>query len=135
MSSSVKAVAGAAAKPNDLEAHFMPFTPQRQFKGRPRMITSAKGIYCYSDDGRPILDASAGLWCMNAGHCHPKIVAAIQRQAAERDYSPNFSYGHPVAFQAAARLCAEMPGDFDHVFFSNSGSESVDTAIKLALAY
>jgi beta-alanine--pyruvate transaminase len=135
MPSSVKLVANALAKPNDLEAHFMPFTAQRQFKGKPRMIVSAKGMYCTSDDGRQILDASAGMWCMNAGHCHPKIVAAIQKQAADLDYAPNFSYGHPVAFQAAALLCAEMPGDIEHVFFSNSGSEAVDTAIKIAIAY
>lgn len=124
-----------SSKPNDLEAHFMPFTAQRQFKDKPRMLVSAKGMYYQSADGRQLLDASAGLWCVNAGHSHPKIVAAIQKQAAELDYAPNFSYGHPIAFQAASRLCAEMPGDIDHVFFSNSGSESVDTAIKIAIAY
>lgn len=113
----------------------MPFTAQRQFKSKPRMLVSAKGMYYQTDDGRQILDASAGMWCVNAGHAHPKIVAAIQKQAAELDFAPNFSYGHPVAFQAAARLCAEMPGDIDHVFFCNSGSEAVDTAIKIALAY
>lgn len=113
----------------------MPFTAQRQFKRKPRMIKGARGMYYYSDDDRKLLDASAGLWCVNAGHGHPKIVAAIQKQAAELDYAPNFSYGHPLAFQAASRLCAEMPGDLDHVFFSNSGSESVDTAIKIAIAY
>jgi beta-alanine--pyruvate transaminase len=125
----------SSALPNDLAAHFMPFTAQRQFKRKPRMLTGAKGMYYYSDDGRKLLDASAGLWCVNAGHGHPKIVAAIQKQAAELDYAPNFSFGHPLAFQAAAHLCAEMPGDIDHVFFSNSGSESVDTAIKIAIAY
>lgn len=122
-------------KPNDFDAHLMPFTAQRLFKRRPRMIVSAKGMYCTSDDGRQIIDASAGMWCVNAGHGHPKIVEAIQKQAAELDYAPNFSYGHPIAFRAASRLCAEMPGDIDHVFFSNSGSEAVDTAIKIALAY
>lgn len=122
-------------KPNDLDAHFMPFTAQRNFKRKPRMITRAKGMFYYSDDGRELLDAAAGLWCVNAGHNHPKIVAAIQKQAQELDYAPNFSFGHPLAFQAASRLCAEMPGDLDHVFFSNSGSESVDTAVKIALGY
>jgi beta-alanine--pyruvate transaminase len=122
-------------KPNDLEAHFMPFTPQRSFKRKPRMLTGAKGMFYYSDDGRELLDASAGLWCVNAGHNHPKIVEAIRKQAGELDYAPNFAFAHPLAFQAASRLCAEMPGDIEHVFFSNSGSESVDTAVKIALAY
>lgn len=122
-------------KPNDLDAHFMPFTAQKSFKKKPRMITGAKGMYYYSDDGREMLDASAGLWCVNAGHSHPKIVEAIQKQAASLDYAPNFSFGHPLAFQAASRLVAEMPGDIEHVFFSNSGSEAVDTAVKIALAY
>jgi beta-alanine--pyruvate transaminase len=125
----------ATLKPNDLDAHFMPFTAQRSFKKKPRMITGAKGMFYYSDDGRELMDASAGLWCVNAGHSHPKIVEAIQKQAQQLDYCPNFSFGHPLAFQAASLLCAEMPGDIDHVFFSNSGSESVDTALKIALNY
>ena len=122
-------------RPNDLDAHFMPFTAQKSFKRKPRMIAGAKGMYYYSDDGREMLDASAGLWCVNAGHSHPKIVEAIQKQAAALDYAPNFSFGHPLAFQAASQLCAAMPGDLDHVFFSNSGSESVDTSVKIALGY
>ena len=122
-------------RPNDLDAHFMPFTAQKSFKRKPRMISGAKGMYYYSDDKRELLDSCAGLWCVNAGHQHPKIVEAIQKQAAELDYAPNFSFGHPLAFEAASRLCAEMPGDIDHVFFSNSGSESVDTAVKIALGY
>jgi beta-alanine--pyruvate transaminase len=122
-------------KPNDLDAHFMPYTPQRNFKKKPRMLKSAKGMYYYSDDNREILDAAAGLWCVNAGHSHPKIVEAIRKQAGELDYAPNFNFSHPVAFQAASRLVADMPGDIDHVFFSNSGSEAVDTAVKIALAY
>lgn len=125
----------ASLKPNDLDAHFMPFTAQRSFKKKPRMLVGSKGMYYYDDAGRQILDASAGLWCVNAGHNHPKIVEAIRKQAGELDYAPNFSFAHPLAFQAAARLCAEMPGDIDHVFFSNSGSEAVDTAIKIAIAY
>ncbi len=122
-------------RPNNLDAYFMPFTAQKSFKRQPRMITGAKGMYYYSDDGRELIDSCAGLWCVNAGHQHPKIVEAIQKQAAALDYAPNFSFGHPLAFEAATRLCAEMPGDMDHVFFSNSGSESVDTAVKLALGY
>lgn len=123
------------SRPNDLDAHFMPFTTQKSFKKKPRMIAGAKGMHYYADDGRELIDASAGLWCVNAGHQHPKIVAAIQQQAAALDYVPSFSFGHPIVFEAAARLCAEMPGDLDHVFFSNSGSEAVDTAIKIAIAY
>lgn len=122
-------------KPNDLDAHFMPFTPHRVFKKKPRMITRAQGMHYYSDDGRELIDAAAGLWCVNAGHNHPKIVEAIRTQAAELDYAPNFSFAHPLAFKAASLLCAEMPGDIDHVFFCNSGSEAVDTAVKIALAY
>lgn len=135
MSSSVKTSPAANTLPNDLTSFFMPFTPHRAFKKRPRMITRSKGMYYYSDDNRELLDAAAGLWCVNAGHNHPKIVEAIQKQANELDYSSNFNFGHPLAFQAASRLCAEMPGDIDHVFFSNSGSEAVDTAVKIALAY
>ncbi len=122
-------------KPNDLDAFFMPFTPQRSFKRKPRVIAKSKGMHYYTDDGREMLDAAAGLWCVNAGHNHPKIVTAIQKQAAELDYAPNFSCSHPLAFKAASLLCAEMPGDIDHVFYSNSGSEAVDTAVKIALAY
>lgn len=121
--------------PNDLDAHFMPFTAQKSFKKKPRMLVRAEGMYYYSDDNRKLLDASAGLWCVNAGHNHPKIVEAIRKQAGELDYAPSFSFSHPLAFQTAARLCAEMPAGIDHVFFSNSGSEAVDTALKIALAY
>src|SRR5690606_14676562 len=94
-------------KPNDLDAHFMPFTPQKSFKKKPRMIKGAKGMYYYSDDNRELLDVSAGLWCVNAGHNHPKIVEAIRKQAGELDYAPNFSFAHPLAFEAASRLVAE----------------------------
>lgn len=125
----------SSLKPNDLDAYFMPYTPQRSFKKKPRMLVGGKGMYYYADDGRELIDASAGLWCVNAGHNHPKIVEAIRKQAGELDYAPNFSFSHPVAFRAASLLCAEMPGDIDHVFFSNSGSEAVDTAVKIAIAY
>ena len=121
--------------PNNLDAHFMPFTAQKSFKRKPRLLAGAKGMHYYDENGRELIDSCAGLWCVNAGHSHPKIVSAIQKQAGELDYAPNFSFGHPLAFQAAATLCAEMPGDIDHVFFSNSGSEAVDTAVKIALAY
>ena len=120
---------------NNLDAFWMPFSANRDFKKNPRMLVGAKGMYLKSQDGRDILDTSAGLWCCNAGHGHPKVVEAIQRQAAELDFAPTFQWGHPKAFELAARLVAEAPGDLDHVFFTNSGSESVDTALKIALAY
>jgi beta-alanine--pyruvate transaminase len=121
--------------PNNLEAFWMPFTANRQFKKAPRLLGAAKGMYFTTHDGRQILDGTAGLWCVNAGHCHPKIVEAVQRQAAELDYAPPFQLGHPAAFDLAARLAAMLPGDLDHVFFCNSGSEAVDSALKIALAY
>ncbi len=120
---------------NDLEAFWMPFTPNRTFKADPRLLERAEGMYYYAPDGRPILDATAGLWCVNAGHCRPGIVEAIQRQAARMDYATSFNLGHPKAFELASRLANLLPGDLDHVFFTNSGSESVDTALKIALAY
>lgn len=124
-----------AAAPNDLESFWMGFTPNRHFKKHPRLVAKAEGMYYTSVDGRPILDATAGLWCVNAGHAHPRIVAAIQRQAAELAFAPTFQFGHPKAFALASRLAALFPGDLDHAFFTNSGSESVDTALKIALAY
>ncbi|HLG85623.1 MAG TPA: aspartate aminotransferase family protein [Alphaproteobacteria bacterium] len=124
-----------ASLPNNLEAFWMPFTANRQFKKAPRLLVAAKGMYFTTHDGRQILDGTAGLWCVNAGHCHPKIVEAVQRQAAELDYAPPFQLGHPAAFDLAARLAAMLPGDLDHVFFCNSGSEAVDSALKIALAY
>lgn len=125
----------SSSLPNNLDAHFMPFTPQKSFKRKPRLLARAEGMHYYADDGRKLLDASAGLWCVNAGHSHPKITEAIRRQAGELDYAPSFSFSHPLAFQAASKLVAEMPGDIGHVFFSNSGSEAVDTAVKIAIAY
>ena len=121
--------------PNNLEAFWMPFTANRQFKKAPRLLVSAKGMYFTTHDGRQMLDGTAGLWCVNAGHCHPKIVEAVQRQVAELDYAPPFQLGHPAAFDLAARLAAMLPGDLNHVFFCNSGSEAVDSALKIALAY
>lgn len=119
----------------DLEALWMPFTANRAFKRSPRLLAEAKGMYYTSADGRQILDSSAGLWCVNAGHCREPIVAAIQRSAATLDYAPAFSMGHPASFELASRLSDMLPGDLDHVFFTNSGSEAVDTALKIVLAY
>ncbi len=124
-----------AHRPNDLEAFWMPFTANRQFKRSPRMIVGADGMYYYTDDGRKVLDGIAGLWCVNAGHNRPKIVEAIQKQAGELDYAPAFQMGHPKAFELASRLTNMTPAGLDHVFFTNSGSESVETALKIALAY
>ncbi len=125
----------AVRVPNDLEPFWMPFTANRQFKSRPRLLVGAKGMHYTSHDGRQILDGTAGMWCCNAGHGHPKIVGAIQAQAAEMDYAPAFQMGHPKAFEFAARLAGLFPGDLNRVFYTNSGSESVDTALKIALAY
>lgn len=120
---------------NNLEAFWMPFTANRQFKSAPRLLASAKDMHYVATDGRRILDATSGLWCVNAGHCRPKIVKAIQAQVAELDFAPTFQFGHPKAFELASRLAAMAPSGLDHVFFSNSGSEAVDTALKIALAY
>jgi beta-alanine--pyruvate transaminase len=125
----------AAARPNDLEAYWMPFTPNRAFKKAPRLIVRAKDMHYYTDDGRAVLDGTAGLWCCNAGHNRDPIVDAIKRQAEELDYAPAFQFGHPHAFELASRIAALAPADLDHVFFTNSGSEAVDTALKIALAY
>ena len=121
--------------PNDLDAFWMPFTANRAFKARPRMIARAKDMHYFTPEGRPILDGVAGLWCTNAGHNRAPIVAAIQAQAAELDFAPTFQFGHPRAFELASRLAALAPEGLDHVFFTNSGSEAVDTALKIALAY
>ncbi|WP_367718528.1 aspartate aminotransferase family protein [Nitratireductor sp. GISD-1A_MAKvit] len=122
-------------RPNDLSAFWMPFTANRQFKETPRMLVAAKDMHFTAEDGRKIMDGTAGLWCVNAGHCRPKITEAIQQQAAELDYAPAFQMGHPIAFEFANRLAAMAPEGMDHVFFTNSGSESVETALKIALAY
>lgn len=121
--------------PNDLNAFWMPFTANRQFKKAPRMFASAKDMHYTTTDGREVLDGTAGLWCCNAGHCRPKITEAIQKQAAELDYAPAFQMGHPIAFELANRLVEIAPEGMDHVFYTNSGSESVETALKIAIAY
>lgn len=119
----------------DLSSYWMPFTGNRYFKENPRLISRAEGMHCYTHDGRQLLDGVAGLWCCNAGHCHPKIVEAIQQQAATLDYSMAFQLGHPTAFELSNKLVDIAPAGLDHAFFVNSGSEAVDTAMKIALAY
>jgi len=124
-----------AANPNDLRAFWMPFTANRQFKAAPRMLVAAEGMHYTSADGRSILDGTAGLWCVNAGHKRPRIVKAIQDQVAELDYAPAFQMGHPGAFELANRLVDIAPEGLTHVLYANSGSEAVETALKVALAY
>ena len=121
--------------PNNLEAFWVPFTPNRAFKRAPRLIARAKGMHYFTPDGRAVLDGLAGLWCSNAGHNRDPIVAAIAQQAAELDYAAAFHFAHPKAFELASRVAALAPGDLNRVFFCNSGSEAVDTALKIALAY
>ena len=135
MSSSAAVRAFDADVPNDLEAFWLPYTANRAFKKNPRMIARAKDMFYFTPEGRAVMDGTAGLWCTNAGHNRPPIVEAIQAQAAELDYAPAFQFGHPKAFQLASRIAALAPADLDHVFFTNSGSEAVDTALKIALAY
>lgn len=120
---------------NNLEAFWMPFTANRQFKQNPRMLVEAEGMFYTNDQGQKVLDGTAGLWCVNAGHKRPRIVEAIQKQAAELDYAPAFQMGHPKAFELASKLVQLTPQGLDHVFYTNSGSESVETALKIALAY
>ncbi|MDR3100289.1 MAG: aspartate aminotransferase family protein [Paraburkholderia sp.] len=120
---------------DDLSSFWMPFTANRQFKAAPRLLESAKGMYYRTSDGREVLDSSAGLWCVNAGHARDEIVAAIAQQAGTLDFAPTFQMGHPLAFEAARRIADIMPAGLDRIFFTNSGSESVDTALKIALAY
>ena len=119
----------------DLQAYWMPFTGNRLFKKHPRLIVRAEGVHCWTHDGKKVLDSIAGLWCCNAGHCHPKIVEAIQSQAATLDYATAFQLGHPKVFELANKLTDIAPDGFDYAFFVNSGSEAVDTALKMALAY
>ncbi len=121
--------------PNNLEAFWMPFTWNRRFKQNPLLLASAKDMHYTSVDGRPILDGTAGLWCCNAGHGRQKIVEAVQQAVARLDFAPTFQLGHPLVFELASRLTNLVPGNYDHVFFCNSGSEAVDSALKIALAY
>jgi len=120
---------------SDLDALWMPFTANKAFKAKPRLLVAAKDMHYTSDDGRSILDGAAGLWCVNAGHCRAPIVEAVQKAVATIDFAPAFQMGHPDTFALANELAAILPAGIDRVFFSNSGSEAVDTALKIALAY
>ncbi len=120
---------------NDLDPYWMPFTANRQFKAAPRMLVAAEGMHYVTDDGRRILDAIAGMWCVNAGHGRREIIDAIKAQAERMDYATAFQMGHPGAFELSSKLANLLPGDLDHVFYANSGSEAVDTALKIAIAY
>jgi beta-alanine--pyruvate transaminase len=131
MSPSPEASAGELS----LEELWMPFTANRAFKKAPRLLASASGMHYRDVEGRVVLDGTSGLWCVNAGHCRPPIVEAIQRSAATLDFAPGFQMGHPSSFALARALAALAPGDLGHVFFGNSGSEAVDSALKIALAY
>ena len=125
----------ANRRPNDLDAFWMPFTNNREFKAHPRMLTRAKAMHYYTPEGRAVLDGTSGLWCVNAGHCRSKIVEAIQAEAAVADFLPAFQLGHPLAFELANRLAHLTPPSLSRIFFTNSGSEAVDSALKIALAY
>ena len=129
------AEATGSTVPASLGAYWMPFTANRQFKKSPRLLTRAEGMHYWDDKGRQILDGVAGLWCVNAGHARPRIVQAIQQQAAEMDFCPPFQMAHPKAFELAERVAQIAPEGMGKVFFANSGSEAVDTALKMALAY
>ncbi|MCB1528492.1 MAG: aspartate aminotransferase family protein [Hyphomicrobiaceae bacterium] len=124
-----------AAHPNSLAPYWMPFTANRAFKKRPRMIVGAEGMHYLTADGRRVIDATSGLYCVNAGHGHPRIVAAIRKAAGTLDYAPAFQFGHPDAFALSSRLAIMAPGNLDHVFYASSGSEAIDTALKIALSY
>lgn len=128
-------MAATDTPPNDLNAYWMPFTANRAFKARPRMFVSAEGLYYRTPDGREILDATSGLYCVNAGHARKEISDALKASIDRLDYAPPFHYGHPQVFELANRIAALAPGDLDHVLFATSGSEAVDTALKVALAY
>jgi beta-alanine--pyruvate transaminase len=123
------------SRPNNLDAFWMPYSDNKYFKGTPRMLARAEGMSYFTPEGKEILDGTAGLWCCNAGHGRREITEAIQKQAAVMDFAPTFQLGHPIAFEAAARVAEMTPEGMDHVFFVNSGSEAADTALKIALAY
>ncbi|NNM61384.1 MAG: aspartate aminotransferase family protein [Steroidobacteraceae bacterium] len=124
-----------ALSPSEMQSFWMPFTANRQFKANPRLLVRAEGMHYWSADGREILDAVAGLWCVNAGHGRREIAEAVGAQLATMEFAPTFQMGHPSAFELANRLAAIAPPGLDRVFFTNSGSESVDTALKIAIAY
>ena len=125
----------AAATNPELDAFWMPFTANRQFKANPRLLARAKGMYYTTSDGREVLDGVAGLWCVNAGHGRREITEAVTQQLETMEFAPTFQMGHPIAFELANRLAKIAPPGLDRIFFTNSGSESVDTALKIAIAY
>ena len=130
-----KPVTTASVQPNDLSQFWMPFTSNREFKAAPRLLVSAKGMYYKSHDGRDILDGSAGLWCVNIGHGHPHVLEAIKAQADTLQFTPSFQFSQPLSFELAQKIAALTPEGMDRIFYTNSGSEAVDTALKIALAY
>lgn len=125
----------AVTNRSELDSYWMPFTANRQFKAAPRLLAGASGMHYRSVDGRDVLDATAGLWCVNAGHGRPEIADAVSAQLRELDYAPSFQMGHPIAFEFAAALSGLLPAGLDHIFYAGSGSEAVDSALKIALAY
>jgi beta-alanine--pyruvate transaminase len=125
----------SSALQNDLQSYWLPFTPNRDFKLNPRILTRAEGMFYWDDHGRKVLDAISGLWCVNAGHARKPIVEAIRAQAGALDYAPCFHFAHPKVLQLAARLTHLAPNGLDHVFFCNSGSEAIDTAMKIARGF
>jgi beta-alanine--pyruvate transaminase len=131
----MNAVPRTGAVPAELESFWMPFTANRQFKASPRLLARAEGIHYWTPEGRQVLDGASGLWCVNAGHGRREITEAVAKQIAVMDYAPPFQMGHPIAFEFANRLAEIAPRGLDRVFFTNSGSESVDTALKIAIAY
>ena len=123
------------ARPESMSAFWMPFTNNRDFKAQPRLLVSAEGMYYKDVDGNSVLDGTAGLWCVPCGHAQPKIVGAIREMVGQLDFAPTFQMGHPAAFDLAEKLMDYTGHKFGHVFYTNSGSEAVDTALKMALAY
>ncbi|MEI6320196.1 MAG: aminotransferase class III-fold pyridoxal phosphate-dependent enzyme, partial [Pseudomonadota bacterium] len=119
----------------NLDNFWMPFTANRQFKAKPRLLVSAKDMHYTADDGHKVVDGCAGLWCVNAGHNREEIISAIKAQLDTLDFAPTFQMGHPMAFKAAEKVAELAPAGMSKVFFANSGSESVDSALKIALAY
>jgi beta-alanine--pyruvate transaminase len=129
------ALANKPATKQAMDAYWMPFTANRQFKQSPRLLAKASGMHFWTPEGRQILDGIAGLWCVNAGHARPKITKAIAEQTAEMDFAPPFNMGHPKAFELAERLIELTPAGLNRVFYTNSGSEAVETALKMAIGY
>jgi beta-alanine--pyruvate transaminase len=131
----IPATVAPASSTGELDAFWMPFTANRQFKSHPRLLARAEGMYYWTPDGREVLDGVAGLWCVNAGHNRREITEAVTQQLGTMEFAPTFQMGHPIAFELANRLAALAPPALDRIFFTNSGSESVDTALKIAVAY